>query len=118
MRDMRLAVQIFACALATILAASLGGCKRSEPHSEIVDAVKQAGAGNVEAASAFSIDDWMRKHHDVAVRIEAMCGPSRDRAAAEWADTTEGKVCTGARNAAMSTYRSPRDGKGYHAGDK
>jgi hypothetical protein len=115
---MRRAVQFFAFALATVMVASLAGCRRSESHSAIVDAVKQAGAGDVEAASAFSIDGWMRKHRDVAVRIEAMCAPVRDRADAQWADTTEGKVCTAARNAAMSTYRSPRDGKGYHAGDK
>jgi hypothetical protein len=99
-------------------AAVSSGCRSPEPRSAIVDAAKQAGAGDVESTSAFAIDDWMRKHRDVAVRIEDMCSPARDRADAQWADTTEGKICTAAHNAAMSTYRSPRDGKGYHGGNK
>jgi hypothetical protein len=48
------------------------------------------------------------------VQVNAMCAPARQNGNAEWGDTTEGKVCLAARNAAMSTYRSPRDGKGYH----
>ena len=104
--------------LAAVLALSLVACTRSEPRSPIVDRVQQAGAGDVTTASEFSIEDWMRKHRDVAVDVDKMCGPAREKGNAGWGDTTEGKVCLAARNATMGTYRSPRDGKGYHGGDK
>jgi hypothetical protein len=107
--------------LVALVAALLSGvaCTRDQPRpSGIVERVQQAGAGDVAAASAFSLDDWMRKHRDLAVEVEKMCVPAREKADAQWGDTTEGKVCVAARNAAMSTYRSPRDGKGYHSGNK
>ncbi len=103
---------------AGLMMLSLLACTRSEPHSPIVDRAQQAGAGDLTAASEFSIEDWMRKHRDIAVDVDKMCAPARERANANWGDTTEGKVCVAARNAAMGTYRSPRDGKGYHGGDK
>jgi hypothetical protein len=94
-------------------------CTREHPrHSAIVDKVQLAGAGDVAAASPFSVEDWMRKHRDVAVEVDKMCAPAREKGDPQWGDTTEGKVCVAARNAAMSTYRSPRDGKTYQAGDK
>ena len=96
----------------------IAGCTRPEPPSEIVQRAQAAGAGDLSTASVSSTEDWMRKHMDVAVEIDTMCKPVRVRANAEWGDTTEGKVCLAARNVAMSTYRSPRDGKGYHAADK
>ena len=103
-----------------IVALLLGvACTRNQPrHSDIVERVQQAGAGDVAAASALSLDDWMRKHRDLAVEVEKMCVPAREKADAQWGDTTEGKVCVAARNVAMSTYRSPRDGKAYHSGNK
>lgn len=104
--------------LAGVVIVSLVACTRSEPHSPIVDRVQQAGAGDVTTASEFSIEDWMRKHRDIAVDVDKMCAPAREKANANWGDTTEGKVCLAARNAAMGTYRSPRDGKGYHGGNK
>jgi hypothetical protein len=118
MKDMALFLRLRAYVVVVLFASVFTSCKRPEQRSEIVEAVKQAGAADVESASAFSVDDWMRKHRDVAVRIENMCQPLRERADAQWGDTTEGKVCTAARNSASSTYRSPRDGKGYHAGNK
>jgi len=97
---------------------ALAGCARNEPRSEIVERAQQAGAGDLSKASAFSIEDWMRKHKDVAVQINTMCTPIREKAPANWGDSTEGKVCTAARNAAMSTYRYPSDDKKYHPGLK
>jgi hypothetical protein len=53
------------------------------------------------------------------IRVLRETGRSvREKADAQWGDTTEGKVCVAAHNAAMSTYRSPRDGKAYHGGNK
>lgn len=96
----------------------LAACTRNEPRSEIVERAQHAGAGDLAKAPAFSIEDWMRKHKDVAVQINTMCTPVREKAPANWGDTTEGKVCTAARNAAMSTYRYPSDDKTYHPGLK
>jgi hypothetical protein len=106
--------------LSVLIAALLSAvaCTLEQQHSAIVDRVRQAGAGDVAAASAFSLEDWMRKHRDVAVEVDKICVPAREKADAQWGDTTEAKVCVAARNAAMSTYRSPRDGKGYHSGNK
>ena len=97
---------------------ALVGCARKESRSEIVKRAQQAGAGDLTNASAFSIEDWMRKHKDVAVQLNTMCAPVRERASANWGDSTEGKVCIAARNAAMSTYKYPSDDKTYHSGAK
>lgn len=92
----------------------MSACRPAEPRSAIVDRVRDAGAGDVAAASEAGVEDWLRRHADVAVQVNGMCAPVRQNANAQWGDTTEGKVCLAARNAAMATYRSPRDGKGYH----
>ena len=92
----------------------MSACRPAEPHSAIVDKVRDAGAGDVAAASEAGIQDWLRSHADVAMQVNGMCTPARQSANAEWRDTTEGKVCLAARNAAMGAYRSPRDGKAYH----
>ncbi len=86
-----------------VLALSIVGCTRPEPPSAIVQRAQAAGAGDITAASTSSTEDWMRKHVDVAVEIDTMCKPARERANAVWGDTTEGKVCLAARNVAMST---------------
>lgn len=97
---------------------ALASCAHKEPRSEIVERAEQAGAGDVTSASAFAVEDWMRKHKDVAVQLNAMCAPIREKAPANWGDSTEAKVCTAARNAAMSTYKYPSDDKTYHSGLK
>jgi hypothetical protein len=114
MKDMRFP-QLSLRAILPVLTWLLFGsaCRKAEPPSAIVDRVREAGAGDVTAASEPGIEDWLRKHKDVAVQVNAMCAPARQNGNAEWGDTTEGKVCLAARNAAMSTYRSPRDGKSY-----
>jgi hypothetical protein len=101
---------------ASILA--LAGCTSNEPRSEVVEQAQKAGAGDLASASAFSTEDWMRKHRDVAVKLYKMCAPVRDRAPASWGDSTEGKVCTAARNATMSTYKYPSDDRTFHSGTK
>ena len=54
---------------------ALPACTRKEPRSEIVERAQQAGAGDLTSASAFSIEDWLRKHKDVAVQLNPMCAP-------------------------------------------
>ena len=34
-----------------------------------MERAQQAGAGDLTNASAFPIEDWMRKHQDVAVQL-------------------------------------------------
>jgi hypothetical protein len=96
----------------------LSGCTSNEPHSEIVQQARRAGAGDLENTSAFSVEDWMRKHRGVALKLYKMCAPVRDKAPASWGDSTEGKVCTAARNAAMSTYKYPSDDRIFCSGTK
>jgi hypothetical protein len=60
----------------------------------------------------------MRKHRDVAVKLEGTCAPIREKASANWGDSTEGKVCIAARNAAMSTYKYSSDDRTFHSGTK
>jgi hypothetical protein len=97
---------------------ALVGCTSNEPHGEIVEQAQRAGAGDLANTSALSIEDWMRKHRDVAVKLNKMCAPVRDKAPASWGDSTEGKVCTAARNATMSTYKYPSDDRSFHSGAK
>jgi len=96
---------------------ALAGCAKESP-SEIVEEAQRAGAGDVTKISAFSIEDWMRKHQDVAVKLNSMCAPIREKAPANWGDSTEGNVCTAARNAAMSTYKYSSDDRTFHSGKK
>jgi len=96
---------------------ALAGCAKESP-SGIVEEAQRAGAGDLTNTSAFSIEDWMRKHRDVAVKLNRMCAPIREKAPANWGDSTEGNVCTAARNAAMSTYRYSSDDRTFHSGKK
>jgi hypothetical protein len=102
----------------TILVWFVGCTQSQEPRSAIVEKTEQAGAGDLAKASPAGIEDWFRKHRSVAVDIDKQCAPNRDRADANWGDSTEGHVCLAAKNAAMSTYRYPSDDKQYHSGWK
>jgi hypothetical protein len=97
---------------------ALAGCTSNEPRSEIAEQAQQAGAGDLANTSAVSIEDWMSKHREVAVKLNKMCAPVREKAPASWGDSTEGKVCTAAPNAAMSTYKYPSDDRTFHSGTK
>jgi hypothetical protein len=97
---------IILCAALWLIAAA---CMRPEPHSEIVGTVERADSGDLSSTPALQIEDWLGKHHDLAVRVDDMCKPVRDKADARWATTTEGRVCTAARNASMfyRQYHNP-----------
>jgi hypothetical protein len=81
----------------------------AEPHSEIVGTLEKAGSGDLSSTPVPQIEDWLRKHRDLAVQVDDMCKPAREKADANWATTTEGRVCTGARNASMfyRQYHNP-----------
>jgi len=107
-RNMKLTV-----ILVTLLA--LTGCtsKTEEPVSPIVEKARAAGAGDLASASAPSMEEWLRKHRDLAIELDKMCSPARQRGDAKWLDSTEGRLCTAARNAAMYAPKKPlRQGDG------
>lgn len=93
----------------------LAGCV-SEPPSEIVRKVEAAGAGDLRNASQPVIEDWFRKHQQVAVEVKNLCAPVREKASANWAATTEGRVCNAANVAAFFNFKERKgDGRGFDA---
>lgn len=99
------------------------GCtpKAQEPSSPIVEKAKAAGAGELANASLPSIEDWLRRHRDLAVDLDNMCKPAREHGDARWLDSTEGRVCTAAQNAAMYAPKKPLkkgDGQTFEPGWK
>jgi hypothetical protein len=108
-----------------ILLAILGmvGCtpKPQELSSPIVEKAKTAGAGDLVNASLTSIEDWLRKHRDLAVDLNNMCKPARQNGDARWLDSTEGRLCTAAQNATMYAPKKPLrkgDGQTFEPGWK
>jgi hypothetical protein len=107
---------------AIILSAALwliaAACTKPEPHSEIAATVERAGSGDLSSIPAPQIEDWLGKHRDLAVQVDDMCKPVRDKADANWATTTEGRVCTAASNASMfyRQYHNPPKPKGDAVG--
>jgi hypothetical protein len=93
----RFAVEITLCS-GLFLGSS--GCTR-EPRSEIVAMAERAGSGKLSSTPAPQIEEWLRNHRDLAVQIDDQCSGVRPKADANWPVTTEGRVCTAARNAAM-----------------
>jgi hypothetical protein len=79
-------------------ACSLGPDDRS---SAIVQKAEAAGAGDLRTASTPSIEDWLRKHRDLAMDLDKMCKRAREKGDAKWLDSTEGRLCAVAQNAAM-----------------
>lgn len=90
-----------------------------EPHSLIVDYAEKAGSGKLVAVSAQSMQEWLAKHKDVAAQLDKMCEPVRLNAVAEWAQSTEGRLCTAARNQVFFNGSPVKgDGKAYEPGTK
>lgn len=79
------------------------GCQRTEPVSAIVQTAQHAGAADLSTASTDSIRQWLGQHRPVAAEIDKMCAPVRVNAPANWGDTTEGRLCTAARQLAFTT---------------
>jgi hypothetical protein len=79
----------------------LFACSRSEPKSQIVEKAEQAGSGSLVAVSKDGMREWLGKHKDVAYQLDEMCKPVRQKATAQWTDSTEGRLCTAARELAF-----------------
>lgn len=78
------------------------GCQRTEPPSAIVQKAQDAGAGDLSTASTDSIRQWLAQRRPFAVEIDQMCAAVRGNAPANWGDTTEGRLCTVARQLAFT----------------
>src|SRR5271166_1543136 len=88
----------YGCLIALV---GLFACNRSEPNSSIVEKAMQAGSGNLAAVSKDGMREWLGKHKDVAYQVDEMCKPVRQKAPAQWAESTEGRLCTAARELAF-----------------
>jgi hypothetical protein len=76
-------------------------CSSPDPSSTIVGKVERAGSGSLTAVSKDGIREWLSKHKDVAYQADEMCKPIRVNATAQWAESTEGRLCAAARELAF-----------------
>src|SRR6266852_4654785 len=83
-----------------VVLTGLFACSRPEPRSPIVEKVEQAGSGNLAAVSKDGMREWLGKHKEVAYQVDGMCKPVRQKATAQWAESTEGRLCTATRELA------------------
>jgi hypothetical protein len=72
-----------------------------EPRSAIVQKVEAAGSGSLSKVSKDGMREWLGKHKDLAYQVDDMCRPIRSKATAQWADSTEGRLCSAARELAF-----------------
>jgi len=94
----------------------LVGCAK-EPSSAIVAKVEAAGAGDLRSASPQAVETWFQQHKDLALEVRKLCLPVRESAPANWADSTEGKVCAAASVASVFRFQERKgDGRGFEAG--
>jgi hypothetical protein len=89
------------------------GCTR-EPRTAIVAKVGQGGCGSLDVVTTDAIQKCLGARRQLAIEVDEMCKPIREKAPAQWHDSTEGRVCAAARNLAF--WRSgpvQGDGKKY-----
>ena len=102
-----------------LLVVSLVGCSViKERPSPIVQKAQSCGAGELVGTSQMAVQDWFGKHRDCAVIVDGMCKPVRINATAAWTDSTEGRVCTAARNVAQWIRQPNRDHTAFQSGWK
>jgi len=80
----------------------------------IVDKVEQGGCGSLNGVSTDAIQKCLAAHRQLAIEVDEMCRPIREKATAQWNDSTEGRICGAARKLAF--WRSAPvqgDGKTY-----
>ena len=89
------------------------GC-RHVSDSQIVAKFRAAGGGNPDQASPDEMGAWLAKHDSVKQELSPMCASRRSQAPSDWANTDEGKVCTGVTRATF--FAKPKiqsDGKAF-----
>ena len=102
-----------------IAALALPSCSIQEPPSKIVSKAEASGTGNLSRASIPAMQIWLEKHRKVAGELDTMCVSARADAPAEWADSTEGRLCRAARGVASATFHPMEsDHRQYEGGLK
>ena len=110
-------MRVSAVVCGAVLLAFTGACSRTEPPSKIVESLRKAGAGDLSSASSVAVESWFRERKQIAVAVEAQCRPIRGNASADWHDSTEGRVCSAARNVAMFVHeRRQSSGQKFRGG--
>jgi len=101
-----------------LLIPGFSGCGKHEAPSPIVQKVEASGSGPLVGVPEDGMEQWLRQHRDVARDVDKMCAPVRQRATADWGNTTEGRLCVAARQVAF--YSAPpavtNSGKTYAPG--
>jgi hypothetical protein len=98
--------------------AILAGCT-PEPRSVIVEKVEQAGSGKLATVSTQAMQAWLGKHRDLSIQVDEMCKPVRQKADAQWTSTTEGRLCSAARQLAFFRWSPAQsDGRKFEPGVK
>ena len=85
-----------------VVLTGLFACSGPETSSPIIEKVEQAGSGSLTAVSKDGMREWLGKHKDVAYQADEMCKPVRLNSTAQWAESTEGRLCGAARELAFS----------------
>jgi hypothetical protein len=105
--------------ISIVVALAATACSIHEPHSRIVSKAEASGAGDLSRASLRAMQIWLEKHRDLAGELDSMCVPVQAEASAEWADTTEGRLCRAARGIAGATFKPiESDHRRYQGGWK
>jgi hypothetical protein len=95
------------------------GCTTPEPPSPIAQKLEAAGAGDLKNTSADAIQQWLGPRRNLAIDVEEMCKPARAKATAQWAETTEGRICAASSQLAFYRYTPQQgDGKTYKSGTR
>lgn len=90
-----------------------------EPESAIVARAEKAGAGKLATVSTEAMQQWLAQNREVAKEIDSLCAPVRKTANADWAQSTEGRLCAAARSQAFFNSGPVKgDGKAYGPGTR
>jgi hypothetical protein len=103
----------------TLISLAMIGCSALKgPASPIVQKAEACGSGPLTGSSSEAVQEWFGKHRDCAVAVDSMCKPVRANAAAQWSDSTEGRVCLAARNVAQWMRKPSGDHEKFQSGWK
>lgn len=106
------------CIVVLAATAMWTGCA-PEPPSPIVEKVQQAGSGDLSMVSTQDMQQWLGKHQKLAIQVDQMCKPVRKKATAQWASSTEGRLCNAARQLAYFRWSPAHsDGRKFNPGLK
>lgn len=82
---------ISVCGIGILLV--IAGCKTVET-SQIVTAFQNAGGGEVHDATELAISTYLAQHDDLRKQLTPLCAAQKAKAAADWASSDEGKICS------------------------